>query len=57
MIEYHVFWILYAVATLFRWHSYNKHDCDVIGRNLNVETKYEGATCYRRAGTDWAIVK
>lgn len=57
MIEYHVFWVLYAVATLLGWHEYNSHDCRVISLNTHVETKYEGATCYRRNGDAWEIVR
>jgi len=57
MIEYHVFWVLYALASLFGYHEYNAHDCNVIAQNIHVETKYEGATCFKKESDSWVILK
>ena len=57
MIEYHVFWILYALATLGGWNAYNAHDCATLGQVTKQEVQYVGATCYRKDGEEWKIAK
>jgi hypothetical protein len=57
MIEYHIFWILYALFTLGGWNAYNAHDCTVLGEVTKQESKYMGATCYVKRGDAWEIAK
>jgi hypothetical protein len=57
MIEYHIFWILYALATLGGWHGYNAHDCTVLGEVTKQESKYMGATCYVLVDGEWKVAK
>lgn len=52
-MDYHLFWILYALVTGGTYYVANADDCAKLGQVTKEETQFIGLTCYVKRGERW----
>ena len=56
-MEYHTFWILYAVVFGGSVYTFNAHDCTKLGEITKQETQFVVDTCYVKREDKWVVAK
>jgi hypothetical protein len=53
MIEYHIFWIIFALLSGGGYWKVQEYDCQKQAEVQKVETKFVGLTCYTLRDGKW----